>query len=239
MPLPHLHIFHPAESCAPHIVGWLTEVQNLLGSDVNWDDCQLHRWSYDAQAAFHVSTAIGHVRGNPGPVIFLQKVKARLVTQFRDKIGRSTSVYNIDPPTSTEIYEVCEQARKAYEDGEPRIPLRELIAYLIIAKLARQDKWGGTALNKNFLWATELPKGGFPKDICTDRDIQDVASTLYNLGFLTGKKSQGEMKYALAAKELIDPILKFKSFPSDCMNLQNYFNRGTGHVSIRRLDYNA
>ena len=238
MPLPHLHIFHPAESSAPHLVGWLSEVHHLLGGEVNWDGCQLHRWPLDSQAAFDVATAIGNVRNGPGPVIFLQKVQARLVKQFRQKVGRSISVYTIDPPTSTEIYEVCEQRRRAYEEGEPRISLREAIAFRILAKLARLDKWGGTALNKSFLWASDLPRGGFPKDICTDRDILDVANTLFNLGFLVGKMSQGEMKYALARKELIQPILDSKTFPAEAHSLQNFFDRSKGYVSIRRLDYN-
>lgn len=237
MPLPHLHIFHPAESCAPHLVGWLAEVQGLLAGDASWDGCKHHRWPYDLQASFHVPTAIGNVRSNPGPVIFIQKVQARLVSQFREKIGRSTSVYTVDPPSSTEIYEACEQARQAYDDGEPRIPARELTAFLIIAKLARQDKWGGTALNKSFLKASDLPKGGFPKDICTDREIQDVASTLYNLGFLTRKVGDGEMKYALGPKSLIQPILDSKTFPAESKGLQKYFSKGCEYVSIRRLDY--
>ena len=182
MPLPHLYIFHPHESRAPHLMGWLAEVQEVLRSDANWGGSELHRIPYDLQAGFNVGTEVDRVRRNPGPAIFIQKVQARLFNHFRDILSRTISIYSIDPATSDDIYAACEEARKAYDDGEPRIPLRELVAYLIIAKLARHDMWGGTALNKNFLWAHDLPKGGFPKDVCTDRDIMEAADALFNVG---------------------------------------------------------
>ena len=78
---------------------------------------------------------------------------------------------------------------------------------------------GWRALKKTFLWASDLPRGGFPKEFCTDRDIQEVANVLYNANLLTRKKSRSELKYALGAKSIIQPILDSKSFPDELLNL--------------------
>ena len=240
MPLPHLYLYHPPESLPAnaYLVEWLGEVQGLLLSDVNWDGCQWRRVPYDSQAGFNIATEVQRVRDNPGPVIFIQKVQARLFNRFREIMSRTVSVYSINPASSEEIYAACEQARLAFEDGEPRISLRELISYLIIAKLARQDKWGGTALNKNFLWKSDLPKGGFPKDLCSDREILEAVNVLWNEGLLTAKKSEGERKYALGAKNIIQPILDSKSFPGEMRSLRNYFDRSSRQAPARLLSYN-
>ncbi len=162
-------------------------------------------------------------------MIFIQKVRLGLYTRFRDILRREVSVYTIEPTCPGDIRAVCEEARVAYEDGQPRIPSRELIAYLILAKLARQDKWGGTALNKNFLWAFLLPKGGFPKGIASDRDVHEVADALYNTGLLVRKMSEGQTKYALADKAIIQPILDNKHF-QNIPNLRKFFDRSRKQV---------
>ena len=158
MPLPNLYVFHPPPSRASHLMPWLAEVEELLQSDPNWDNCDLHRVVYNDQGGFNVPTETDRVRRNPGPVIFLYKVQARLLARFREIVGRELSVYTILPTCSTDIWEACEEARTAYEDGEPRIPLRELIAYLIVSKLARHDMWGGTSLNKKLLVGVRPPQ---------------------------------------------------------------------------------
>jgi len=132
----------------------------------------------------------------------------------------------------------CEEARRGYEDGEPRIPLFELIAYLIISKLAKQDKWGGTALNKNFLWAEDLPNGGFPKGICAKRDILQVADSLFNAGLLVRKTSLGKLKYALGDKGIIQPVLDSADFRNVARAVQKIFDRSPRQVPARLLKYN-
>jgi len=237
MPLPHLHLLHPMETYAPHLPGWLGEVQSLMLADPNWDGCRPRRVAYDRQAGFNLPTEVDRVRREPGPVIFIQKVQARLLDRFRQLVQRQVAVYAISPTCSRDIWAACETAREEYEDGHPRIPLRELIAYLILRKLERQDKWGGLALNKCFLKSEVLPNGGFPKGICSPRDIQQVADVLRNAGVLAQKKSQGRTKYALGDKAVVQPILDSKSFEA-YPGLRNYFDRSTTHVPARLLDYN-
>ncbi|MEX2287963.1 MAG: hypothetical protein WD648_12790 [Planctomycetaceae bacterium] len=240
MPLPHLHLYLPARSIAAYLLEWLADVENALHGDANWDGCQFFREHYNLQAGFDVPTAVGNVRRNPGPVIFVQKVQTRPFNRFRDIVRRDVSVYRIFPSSAEDILAACEQARLAYEDGEPRIPLRELIAYLIIAKLARMDMWGGSALNKNFLWAHDLPHGGFPKDVVDNRSVMEVADHLCNtsVGVLNRKPSENEMKYALGPKSIIDPILELRHFES-IPELRKYFERSKTYVSARLLNYNT
>ena len=175
MPLPHLHLYHLPPTGTDYLLEWMAQVEANLNADANWDGCTRRRVAYDSQAGFNLGTEVNNVRHSPGPAIFIQKVQARLLDRFREIVRREISVYVIAPTCSTDILNTCEEARLAYEGGEPRIPSRELIAYLILAKLSRHDMWGGTSLNKNFLWASDLPKGGFPKGIVNARDITSVA----------------------------------------------------------------
>jgi hypothetical protein len=237
MPLPHLHLYHPPPCRAGYLLGWIAEVEEALHGDANWDGCAFRRVAYDAQAGFNLATEVDLVRRNLGPAIFIQKVQSHLLTRFREILRRDISVYVISATCPEDILGACEEARRAYEDGEPRIPSRELIAYLILAKLARHGMWGGTSLNKNFLQASDLPKGGFPKDVVNDRDIQGVADALYNAGLLTGKTSGGRMKYALGEKATVQTILDNRHFAS-VPQLRKYFERSPKQVSARLLSYN-
>ena len=162
---------------------------------------------------------------------FIQKVQAGLLARFRGAVQREVAVYPIEPKCSMDIRLACEEARRGYEDGEPRIPLFELIAYLIIAKLARYDMWGGTALNKNLMWAEDLPNGGFPKGICTKRDILQVADSLFNARLLIRKTSKGKLKYGLGDKRTIQPILD----SADSVSLPGPFRRSLTEVLGRSL----
>jgi hypothetical protein len=234
---PHIHIFHPHHSANDYIIGWIAEVESLLRSDPNWDGCCFWRTPYDKEAGFHVGTAVDQVRRRPGPTIFIQKVQTRLLNHFRQIIGREIMVYSVSPTCSTDIWETCEEARNGYEFGEPLIPLRELIGFLIVSKLEKQDKWGGTAKNKNFLWATDLSKGGFPKDLCTDRQVLEVADALCAHNVLVRKGSQGETKYALADVATVRRILDSGAF-ANVPTLRKFFDRSPRWVASRLLRYN-
>jgi hypothetical protein len=237
MPLPHLHVFHPAIRVAPHLPEWLGSVEGLLRADATWDGCTFHRLVFDEQAAFDVPTAVDFVNRSRGPVIVIQKVQARLLDRFRSMVQRRVSIYPLSPSCAEDIWQACESARQAFEDGDPRISLRELIAYLIIRKLERQGKWGGTALNKNFLGADDLPKGGFPKECSNTREILQVADVLYNASVLSGKLGDGQTKYALGPVQIVQPILDSRAFEG-IRSLQNYFSRDRIFVSADLLDYN-
>ena len=108
---------------------------------------------------------------------------------------RRVSIYSLEPLCDADIWQACEEARLAYLDGQPRIPRRELVAYLIVRKLRQLDKWGGAASYKSFLWEDDLPNGGFPEEAGGARSVKDVADALCNAGVLVRKNSEGSWKY--------------------------------------------
>ncbi|HET9131592.1 MAG TPA: hypothetical protein VFO86_11620, partial [Terriglobia bacterium] len=174
MPLPNLHILHPPESSLPGVTAWLGNLVGLFSTDANWDGCRVHRTEFDRQASFDVATVADLILKNPGPVVIIQSVQMRRVDHLRKMVGRKVTVH---PPISAsseeDIWQVCEQVKQGYEDGDPRITLREAVAYLIVRKLCIQDKWAGC---HGYLWAHDLANGGFPKDLVTSpRYVIDVA----------------------------------------------------------------
>jgi hypothetical protein len=237
MPIPHLHILHPQEQRRPGITSWIAQAQDMLRSDAAWDGCRFRRVEYDDQASFDVPTQSDLVLRNLGPVILIQKVQQRARERFERLVQRRASVYCITPTCPEDLWQAFEDARTAYEDGEPRIPLRELIAYLILRKLEKLDRWGGTATNKAFLWSENLPKGGFPKDLVEPRVVLDVARELERHNVLQTKTSCGQRKFALGAKNIVQPILDSKSFES-IPALRSFFERGPVRVRASLLDYN-
>lgn len=236
MPLPHLHILHPPEHRLPGVTSWLSELQELLYDEAAWDGCVFHQIEYDNQAAFDVPTAFDIITRNPGPAVLLQKVQARVRERLEEMLRRNVKVYVVNAGCTEDVWTICETARQEYEDGEPTVPLREAIAFLIMRKLKGQGKWGGTN-NKNFLWSKDLPKGGFPKDIIEPRDVINVAEALVRADVLQVKTSQGQRKYALGNKRIVQPIFDARSFASQ-PTLCRFFERIPKRVSIRTLDYN-
>lgn len=236
MPLPHLYILHPPENRLPGIASWLAKVEQLLKADASWDGCLLHQGEYDDQASIDVHREVTRVTKQPGPVIMVQKVQTRQYDMLKQRLSRRALVYLVNVMDSTQLFSACEEAKRSYENGEPSIPLRELIAYLIIRKLDRQGKWGGVALNKNFLWREDLPKGGFPGDIVNKRDIFDTAEALLREGVLTDKTSEGEQKLALGPRNIVAPILQYKCFTA-VPRMAKFFNKSNKLVPAYWLDW--
>src|SRR4051812_34943692 len=123
MPVPHLHILHPAETHLPGIVIWMAEVDQMLRGDASWDITQRHSVQYDQQASFDVPTVIDRIRRAVGPAILVQKVQARIRERFESMLPRQVQVYHVPVSCAEDLWQACETARTAYEDGEPRIPL--------------------------------------------------------------------------------------------------------------------
>lgn len=152
-------------------------------------------------------------------------------------IGRLAHITCVSVWDADSLWACMEEVRVAYEQGHPLIPVRELLAYRIVRKLAVQDKWGGEAMNKAFLWQEDLPKGGFPSGLDDRRDILAVADMLEKSGVLSIKRSKSETKYALGPKSVVQPILDTQSFP-EALNLRKYFERDHRRVSARLLNAN-
>ncbi|MCC7387304.1 MAG: hypothetical protein IT431_00905 [Phycisphaerales bacterium] len=133
------------------------------------------------------------------------------------------------------LWALLEHLRVSHEEGQPLIPLKEMIALRILRKLELKDCWGGEAKNKAYMWAEDLPKGGFPHGYCNRRQILDVAHRLMNAGVLTTKPSDGQIKYALATKPVVQPILDARSFESRD-DLRRYFEKDAQLVPSRLLN---
>lgn len=237
--MPHLHILHPLEERHGGMLAMIGEVEQLLRAEANWNGCRLRRSAYDLQAGFDVPTQADLVVRCPGPVLLLGKVRAETRERFARTVARHhISVYNVQVSCAEDIWLACEEARLGYERGEPLIPLRELIAYLIVRKLHRMEKYAGEALNKNFLWAHDLPKGGFPKDIVDDRAVLDVAEALVREDILKQKRSEGKMKYGLGSVAVVAKILESRSFES-CPRMQKFFSHSNRLVSARNLAFDG
>ena len=113
---------------------------------------------------------------------------------------------------------------------------RELIAFLIVAKLRRQNKWGGGAKFKDYLWMDLLPKGGFPKEI-SKRDIRQVADALCSVGVLKNKVSEGQLKIALGDKAIIEEIIEERQL-IHLEVLEKFFRKDKKLVPTSLLNFN-
>lgn len=234
MPLPRLYILHPPEARLPGITAWLAEVQTRACGRVEWDGCEFVRDEYDLQASFSTASVSDKVKRRPGPVVLIQKVQHSARNRLEELVGRVAQVISAHVWDADSLWDLLEAARGGFEEGHPLISVRELLAYRIVRKLAAQDKWGGEAKNKAFLWEEDLPNGGFPAEFTNRREILDVAHMLASVGVLTTKKSQGEVKYALGEKSVVQPILDNRSF-TRIPQLRKYFEKDARRVSSRVL----
>ncbi len=130
------------------------------------------------------------------------------------------------------LFSALDQACNLFHAGEPTLPRRHVVALLVLAKLVKEQKWGGK--NKNYMWASDLAKGRGVDEIY-DGDAQDVAAELERFGLLQKKRSQGRQKFAGNPRSLkaIASALEELAFEGD---LQAIFDRDDRLVSARELD---
>lgn len=233
MPIPRLYILHPPEQRLPGITMWMAAAQSRMAESSDWDGCTVTPREYDLQAAFNVPTISDLILQDPGPVVVIEKVQQSLRSRLEAIVASKVVLTCAAVAGEDDLWRILETAREQHEDGLPRIPLREVIAYLILRKLAAQGNWGGQAKNKAFLWVDDLPNGGFPKDICDRRKILDVAHRLCNEGILVMK--EGKDKIGLGDKAVVQPILDNRSFAS-MPALRKFFEKEPTRVSCRILD---
>lgn len=239
MSSPTIYIYRPPESRSDYdyLVAWFAELQQLMRNDVRWDQSEVIMVDLNDQLGFDIVNEIRRLKTRPGPVIFASKVQQTALEKLAEKVHRDVCIYHAEGARNgQDIFDRCSEALESHLGGEPKITERELIAYLVVAKLARRDCWAGTAKNKAFLWSDDLPSGGFPKDI-SSRDILDVADALKNAGILKSKRSQGKTKYGLGDKATVERILSEKDFAGH-HSMQKYFRRGNRTVSARDLTKN-
>tara|TARA_R110002111_G_scaffold177181_2_gene243222 strand:- start:6224 stop:6952 length:729 start_codon:yes stop_codon:yes gene_type:complete len=237
MTIPCIYIYHPPETRSDyaHINHQLAKLDSLMNQNPNWDNCDVITIPLDDQLGFDVANEVRRIKEKPGPIIFIYKYQRKLYTKLSDKLCRVVNVYSIEKPTcEANILEMCNQAADAHRAGEPRIPKRELIAFCIIAKLARGDYWAGESMNKAFLYKEDLPKGGFPSFI-SKSDVFNAADALFNAELLKRKSSNGKLKYGLSNKSTIQPIIDNRSFSGN-RKMIKWFQKGSETVPARELE---
>ncbi|MEE8452968.1 MAG: hypothetical protein V3R99_13665 [Thermoguttaceae bacterium] len=216
---------------------WLAELEQLMRADAKWDGCEVIRVPLDGQLGFNVANEVRRIKNNPGPAVFIHKAQRRLYDSLAKKLQRDVKVYSAETAScASDIFDRCQEALDEYEGGEPRIAKRELVAYLIVAKLARGGYWAGGAKNKAYLTAGDLPNGGFPRSV-SKGEVSDAADVLFNAGLLNKKLGDGKPKYGLAEKTVVQPILDKKSFDGN-QKMDKWFQKGKERVPARELSRN-
>jgi hypothetical protein len=147
MPLPRIYIYHPPETLPgyEHLVRWLANLSRLMKADVRWDGCEVIPVRLNDQLGFNATNKVRRIEGRPGPAVFVHKVQRALYYSLAKMLQRDVKVYSAEMAASaSDVIDKCNEALAEYEGGEPRRTKRELVAYLIVAKLARGDYWGGS-----------------------------------------------------------------------------------------------
>lgn len=207
----YLHIYHPPFGRFPHLEAWLREVVELAQSESYWDGCEFITVPLNEQLGFVIATEVSRIKTRSGPVVFVQRVQRQLLSSLQAKLSDVDVLY-IDLPTdSTQVYSKLQEALDRFNGGHPRVSRREMIAFRIIEKLKRRGAWAGTALNKSFLRLPDIPNGGFPRYV-SKGEVNDVVDALFNAGILERKLGDGNHKYGLKDKSVIEHILEDSTF---------------------------
>lgn len=233
-----LHLIHAHEERLAGICEWLAQVQRRIQSDASWSGWRIVRTELGLQADFDVPTFVDSVKRAVGPVVIAGNVQRRLLNRVEEILCRTTSVTSGHPFDSDSLYSLLIAAKTSFEQGEPLVSVRELLAFRIVRKLHNKDAWGGTAKNKSFLWSSDLVNGGFPNDYCDPREILNAARALVDAEVITDEKiSKGEIKYGLGDKAIVEAIISDRSFRSvEAPSLKKFFEKDHRRVSVRTLD---
>lgn len=185
-----IYLYYPREIVYPGITGWVeAAIASFTEDTPGWS---VRQGTYDGQNNFAATALFVRAKNKAGPIILLHPVQAKPLRILREKLGNNVVILDRTVAGPEDIWAAISDAVALTEQGEPMLPRRLVIAVLIVRKLLRQDKWGGT---HNYLWARDLPKGGFPA-IMTD-SVLSVANDLRHHGVLTAKSKNGSNKYAL------------------------------------------
>lgn len=235
MPPRYLYIYHPPYSRYPHLEVWINEVIELAESEPTWQGCTFVKVALTDQLGFSIASEVSRIKANPGPVVFVERVQRKLFQNLLSKLSEVDLLHIESPFDSTQIFGKLEEALERFNGGHPRVSKREMIAFRIIEKLRRRNHWGGTSLNKNFLKLPDIPNGGFPKHVSKGQ-VNDVVDALYNAGILDRKLGDGNYKYALMNKTVVEKILSELSF-ADHPRMTKFFMKDKDGVPRSEIEY--
>lgn len=191
-----VYLLHPSPSSATPFDRWVSEVKELIASDPDWRDWKIIPQSYGPQHDFSAVNLYARVKQRPGPILLLEPVAVASQGRLRERLRPDAAVHVTSVNDSGDLLGAILDARAIFESDEPVLPLRYVVAMLILKKLHRRGSWGGDA--KGYLWSYDIPRGGFSNELRESKVILEVVDDLYNKDVLIRKKKSGsKWKYAL------------------------------------------
>jgi hypothetical protein len=231
----YLYVYHPPFERYPYLEAWLTEVFELARSEPQWNGCEFVPVPLSSQLGFIVAAEISRLKTKTGPVVIIHRVQLKLLSILRSKLSDIDVLFLNEPTDSIQIYDKLNEALDRFNGGHPRVSKREMIAFRIIEKLKRRGAWGGTALNKSFLRLPDIPNGGFPKHV-SKGEVNDVVDALFNAGILERKLGDGNQKYGLKDKSVIEQILEDSTFEQH-PTMMKFFLKDRETVPRSEIEY--
>ena len=231
----HFYICHPPESRHPLAGRWVRAA--IESRDDSASNAGSVQWQYRVlktgnDCTFSPRDFASQILENRGPILFVNPVKAGALAHLRSKIGNDCVVEAYEMTCEADVIAGIELLQEMHLDGEPRIPRRQVVALLILAKLWKQDCWGGN--NKSYMWAKDIPKGrGVP--IKYKADVPELLNLMFLHGLLQSKPSKGGTKFALinSDRPTVAKVLKRRQFPQ---SLQLVLEQSGITLSARILD---
>ena len=197
MALQHLYLLRPPALLLPGIEAWLLDAMAVITSSAEWHGCEFHQVVYDNEHSFSAQSVADRIIRAHGPIVIVPKAATAACLELVKRLGNRTVIATRPVTDSTCLWEMLEEARVAYEAGDPQIPRSVAVAILLLNKLEKERMWGGNS--KGFKCVGLLPtgRGMLTNCVCV---VPNVISQLFNKGLLIQKTSQGKKKYALNRK---------------------------------------
>jgi hypothetical protein len=195
--VPTLYVICPSESYFPGVESWIVEAWAMLPSEH-----QEVGWVYDLSRADGSNTfppliVYSKVAKSVGPVLILGAIKQAPITVLTTKLVTKCVICHVKNLMHADsVREAIVEILNRHQKGEPYVPIRLAATLQILWKLQKGKYWGGSAKNKAFIWASDLPKGRGITDAIAPHVLM-VANELTLKGLLKSKTSQGDLKYAL------------------------------------------
>jgi hypothetical protein len=233
--VPTLYVVHQCVTRAPFLEGWVDEAWAVVKDELPSGPWVLKKIPADLYNIFDAKDVHSLVARDMGPVVIVGSIKESSIAALRERLMMSRVIMPCaQPAQSTDLYECFRGTCDAHVTGDPQLTARLVTALLIVRKLESRKHWGGTSLNKNFLWMYNLPKGGFPKEL--QPLVAEVANQLLIKGLLTSKRSRRHTKVALNPDRRGDVYAFIEMRRPEDEGLRKYLFGGGETISARALD---
>jgi hypothetical protein len=156
--VPTLHIAYLDDDHHRECVGTACEIAKSEPEAAGWSIVQ-HCLTPN-QGGFKPLDFYSTIAPDLGPILFVGSMKRSAITFVETKVARRVVSEHCEIADEGDVYEAILDLIQRHNSGEPEWPRRLGVALLLVAKLARKNYWGGTALGKNYLRVDDLANGG-------------------------------------------------------------------------------